>query len=389
MSFSIQVIWDEPEMLQGIGRVSPWQVELVSPMQLPLFSLPKKKPRLPQPSEFPLDSVGIPMAALASNLLGHINPWHELTEHDSVGMQGARHDQSHTITSPDIGPGEAQQNLFFDHLYRPLELSGMNGARVSTELNMGESPQAFTVKGLTMGSFMKDIRPNEHNNHLHTLLPVGGPSNEPVLTSIGTNFDEGGSYSSPKSTPFLLFGKAIDTSQSMKSQPSTNGNESRGAGHEVLSDGNHDEGSGQIHMLFTTQGSKRTPLGNGVEMPCRGLVRGASSDEVRTSDWFEQSKGLGGETTADNWYRHSPVPRLRNEACQALDLSLFDSYEELHETLTRRYGVRKSEVLNRVICVDSRPIENEPYRYIFYDVFDEVCFIFLWPGGDWLTLAGS
>nr|ARR29292.1 auxin response factor 10 [Cyrtomium guizhouense] len=373
----LQVMWDEPEMLQGIGRVSPWQVELVSPMQLPLFSLPKKKPRLSQPPEFPLDGGGIPMAALASNLLGHINPWHELAERDSVGMQGARHDRSYTIKSPDIGPAEAHQNLFFDHLYRPQELFGMNGARVLTEINVGESSQALSVKGLNMVSLVNEIRPNGQNNRLHTLLPLNTPSNERTLSSIGTNFDKGGSYSSSKSTPFLLFGKAIDTSQSANSQASTNGNASRGAGHEALSDGSYKEVPGQIHTFFTTPplgrqiggippGSQRTPLGRQIGMqigmPRQGQAIGASYDEVRTTQWFDQAKGLSGETAPESWYQQSPFSGVRNEACHAVDLSLFDSYEELHETLSRRYGVRKSEMLNQVVCVDSRPIENEPYR---------------------------
>ncbi|PIN00015.1 hypothetical protein CDL12_25466 [Handroanthus impetiginosus] len=92
----LQVTWDEPDLLQNVKRVSPWLVELVSNMpaiHLSPFSPPRKKLRLPQHPEFPLDSQ-IPLPPFSSNhLLGSSNPFGCLPNNTPAGMQGARHAQ--------------------------------------------------------------------------------------------------------------------------------------------------------------------------------------------------------------------------------------------------------------------------------------------------------
>ncbi|KAH6760381.1 auxin response factor 16 [Perilla frutescens var. hirtella] len=76
----LQVVWDEPDLLQNVKRVNPWLVELVSTMAMPAavhqvspFSPPRKRPRLPQ------------MPTLVSNPLSPSSPL------CPAGVQGARH----------------------------------------------------------------------------------------------------------------------------------------------------------------------------------------------------------------------------------------------------------------------------------------------------------
>ncbi|KAJ6407437.1 hypothetical protein OIU84_010853 [Salix udensis] len=69
----LQVTWDEPDLLQNVKRVSPWLVELASNMaaiHFSPFSSPRKKLRLPQHLDFPIEGQ-FPMPIFSgSNLLG-------------------------------------------------------------------------------------------------------------------------------------------------------------------------------------------------------------------------------------------------------------------------------------------------------------------------------
>ncbi|KAI5073602.1 hypothetical protein GOP47_0011615 [Adiantum capillus-veneris] len=346
----LQVLWDEPEMLQGIVRVSPWQIELVSPMQLPLFSLPKKKPRLSPLPELQLDGMGMSMVTLASNLLGHINPWHELAENESAGMQGARHDGSYMVTSPNIGPSDIHHSLYGNRLFAPHDLYGTTGVRVSTELNVG--------------GLFNERRLNGHTNSLHSLMPLGGSSSgEPALSGDGVSIGQNESCRTSKSTPFLLFGKAIDTSQCINSQlpknPSTDDISTGGSEHDIPRDVNCRETPGHMHMFFSAQEGR--PTLKDFENLSQGQGFGSSFNEARTNGWFKhQARSVG---TTNGSFEQSCPYGVGGETCPAtVDLSLFDSYEELQDNLSKTYGVQKSEMLNRLICVDSRPIQNEPYR---------------------------
>nr|ARR29264.1 auxin response factor 10 [Ceratopteris pteridoides] len=340
----LQVMWDEPEILQGIMRVSPWQVELVSPMQLPLFSLPKKRSRLSQLQEFHLDGMGMPMTTLASNLLSHINPWHELAENESAGMQGARHDGSYTIRSSHIGLSDVHHNLFRDYLYAQQGNCGMASAQISAELNTGSL-----------------LSPNRDSRPLRTLMPMGGScSSDSVLSSDGTSLGQGESCTSSKNTPFLLFGKAIDTSQSSDSQSLRGNIKVDDATHGTTADGSCRKIPSQTHMFFS---------GEGIGPPHIGKHDRLSQEQIHCPPIFDSGRvGWFKENTASGHNNHSLIGRdcvfaVGKGTCQAaVDLSLFNSYEELQENLSKAYGFQKSEMFNRLICVDSRPIENEPYR---------------------------
>ncbi|MCO5587176.1 hypothetical protein L7F22_041123 [Adiantum nelumboides] len=344
----LQVIWDEPEMLQGIARVSPWQVELVSPMQLPLFSLPKKKPRLSPLPELQLDGMSMSMATLSSNLLSHINPWRELAENESAGMQGARHDQSFMISSPNIGLNDIHHCLYGNRLLLPHEQSGMTGVRVNTELNVGGLLNEWCLNG--------------HSNSLRSLMPLGksSSSDHPVPISNGVGFSQEESCRTSKSTPFLLFGKAIDTSECVSSLLPNKGI-STGTEHGTPHNGICRETPNHLHMFFSSQEGHPTLYKSSFESSSQRQGPYSSRMEAGTNGWFrDQARSVG---TAIGSLEHSRQFRAGGETLQGtVDLSLFDSYEELQDNLLKRYGVQTSEMLNCLICVDSRPIENEPYR---------------------------
>ncbi|GFY93334.1 auxin response factor 16 [Actinidia rufa] len=91
----LQVTWDEPELLQNVKHISPWLVELVSnipTIHLSPFSPPRKKLRLPQHPDFPLDCQ-FQLPTFSGNLFGPTNPFNCLPDNPPAGMQGARHAQ--------------------------------------------------------------------------------------------------------------------------------------------------------------------------------------------------------------------------------------------------------------------------------------------------------
>ncbi|KAI3721431.1 hypothetical protein L2E82_32442 [Cichorium intybus] len=88
----LQVAWDEPDLLQNVKRVSPWLVESVSNMpsiHVSPFSPPRKKIRIPQPSDFPL----LPM----------------INNHIPASIQGARH-------NPQFGFDHYHQQQYFKNI---------------------------------------------------------------------------------------------------------------------------------------------------------------------------------------------------------------------------------------------------------------------------------
>ncbi|CAL5348311.1 unnamed protein product [Camellia sinensis] len=94
--YRIGATWDEPEVLQNVKRVSPWQIEYVEPTPL-LHSTfpPAKKFRFPQNPGLPTDGKGdlfIPIPGLSNSMIGYLKP--SLMNYNSfpAGMQGARQD---------------------------------------------------------------------------------------------------------------------------------------------------------------------------------------------------------------------------------------------------------------------------------------------------------
>ncbi|XP_028757433.1 auxin response factor 17 [Neltuma alba] len=97
----LQIAWDEPEVLQNAKRVSPWQVEHISPAAL-LHTVfpPAKKFKGAKHGGLPIDREEDPSFTtmkLTNSTMGHLN--HSLLKDNTfpAGMQGARHDLSSVL----------------------------------------------------------------------------------------------------------------------------------------------------------------------------------------------------------------------------------------------------------------------------------------------------
>lgn len=171
-TIALQVAWDEPDLLQNVKRVSPWLVELVSNMpaiHLSPFAPPRKKLRLPQHSDFPLDGQ-IPLPPFGNQLIGSSNPFGCHPNTSPAGMQGARHAQY----------GLSLSNLHVNKLHSGL---------------------------LPVGFLPLDRVPTGPSS---PLIPKPG-SNENIscLLTMGSSPQGSKKSDDGKAAPFVLFGKAI------------------------------------------------------------------------------------------------------------------------------------------------------------------------------------
>ncbi|XP_077227200.1 auxin response factor 18-like isoform X2 [Tasmannia lanceolata] len=175
----LQVTWDEPDLLQNVKRVSPWLVELVSNMptiNLTPFSPPRKKIRVPQHPDFPLDGQ-LPTPTFSGNPLGPSSPMCCLSDNTPAGIQGARHAQF-GISLADLHLKKLQSGLFHAGL-QPFDHAAP-ASRIST--------------GLILGN------PSIHDN-VSCLLTIGNSSQSTK------KLDDG------KTPQFVLFGQPILTEQ--------------------------------------------------------------------------------------------------------------------------------------------------------------------------------
>ncbi|RWR83956.1 auxin response factor 18-like protein [Cinnamomum micranthum f. kanehirae] len=176
----LQVTWDEPDLLQNVKRVSPWLVELVSNMptiHLSPFSPPRKKLRLLQHPEFPLDNQ-FPTPTFSGNPLGSSSPLCCLSDNTPAGIQGARHAQF-GISLSDLHFNKLQTGLFPPTSFQRLEHS---------------APPSRISSGLIIST------PNIQDN-VSCLLTIGNSS------QVAKKLDDG------KTPQLMLFGKPILTEQ--------------------------------------------------------------------------------------------------------------------------------------------------------------------------------
>ena len=301
----MQVIWDEPDLLQGISRVSPWQVELVPPLQLPPFSFPKKKVRLSQPSELHADMAPRHITSSLDGYVDNIIP---------AGMQGARHERNYDgfsiLQSPKFHP---TYNVFLkpSHDHRHSVVGHLSSTRNSIMPAHGGS-------NVVIQDFLEpSVLPN--NFEVVNTLKDGPHS----LAK-----DSGDGFPNLKRTSFVLFGKTIDTSPSVtcpiKSlEVSGGGNSFDSLKHEAHSDGNRSEVYDNMHIFFPSH---------------------QETENLNNCKVFNDSDDVG----------------------QIINLLTLDSYGELYKRLEAMFGAKDGELNNRVIYVDSvgvsRPIGVEPYR---------------------------
>ncbi|KAF6155510.1 hypothetical protein GIB67_017865 [Kingdonia uniflora] len=196
----LQVSWDEPEVLQNLTRVSPWQVEttpVTSPLHPPFpFS---KKLRVSQNLELLTDGQGPMLPHMTGNLDSSLFNYKSFP----VGIQGARHNP---VSLPSLSNSVANSNkyMYFENHH------GNNMApkfsSVSTELHVG----AVSTE-LNVGAVSTEL----NIGVVSTELNIGGTSQSDNSSphSQGSVHFFGNSEIKTSSSSFQLFGKTIHTTQ--------------------------------------------------------------------------------------------------------------------------------------------------------------------------------
>lgn len=143
--------------------MSPWLVEIVSNMpniHLSPFTPPRKKMRLPQHPDFPLDGqISVPTFP-GNHLLGPGTSFDRLYENSPAGMQGARHAHYGLTLSDHHHLNKVHSGLFpagfplLNHSAAPPSVSsylisqksGMTSENVSCLLSMAGSTKSSNSK---------------------------------------------------------------------------------------------------------------------------------------------------------------------------------------------------------------------------------------------------
>lgn len=195
----LQVAWDEPDLLHNVKRVSPWLVEVVSNMpgiHLSVFSPPRKKMRIPQPSEFPF--IGqFPLSSLLSNPLSPSSPLCCLSDNNiPAGIQGARH--------PQFGVPSSEPPLF-NRMHTgpfPFYMKQQPNNAVPPPKNhmsnfMGNSESEENVSCvLTMGNSLQGIELTNENKKPAFVL-FGRPIHTEQHISLSSSMDTVRNYGKP------------------------------------------------------------------------------------------------------------------------------------------------------------------------------------------------
>ncbi|KAJ8759169.1 hypothetical protein K2173_004176 [Erythroxylum novogranatense] len=293
----LQVAWDEPDLLQNVKRVNPWQVELVSNMPaIPIspFSPPTKKLRLPQPPDFSL--IGeFPGPSFTANPLGLNSPICGVSDNIPAGIQGARHAQF-GLSSPDFHFNKLHSGLF------PVGFQQLNHvappSRISSSNFLG-----ITEKNENVSSFLTNANPTQ----------------------------ECSKENEERKTPHIvLFGQLILIEQQSSHSCSGNTNENSS------SEGNQDK------MANFCDGS-----GSALHQNC---PQDNTSDDA--SLWYKdhQKSDPSLETGRCKVFMES------EDVGRTLDLSVLNSYEELHGKLVSMFGIGDSEMINNVFFRDAKGV---------------------------------
>nr|QCI44203.1 ARF21 [Lilium hybrid cultivar] len=291
----LQVLWDEPDLLQNVKRVSPWLVELVSNMpsiHLAPFSPPRKKLRIPQHPEFPLDGP-FPPPAFSRNPLGPSNnPLCCFPDNAPAGIQGARHTQ-YGISLSDIHLNNLQSGLYHAGFHR-----------------LDPPPPPRMTTGLIYGN-------QAVHENVSCLLTIGNPSH-----STKKSCDE--------KPQFVLFGQTILTEEQISQSSSGDTVSPRVTGNS--SDGNPEKAAN-----FSD--------GSGSAVHQNGVVENSSCDGF---PWHRVCR-----TTEDGLETgHCKVFMESEDVGRTLDLSVLGSYEELYARLSNMFGVEKSEMTSHLLYQD-------------------------------------
>ncbi|KAM0940499.1 putative transcription factor ARF family [Dioscorea sansibarensis] len=148
----LQITWDEPEVLQHVKNVSPWQVELVSDSRQSHTSFSAmKKPRVSQTTRLfseSEDKVIFAMSGLNSAMVGNLTPLHMTQNTFPAGMQGARHDPTRVSSLPTYLPNNSS-DMYTSNLCGIIVPP--KSVDASTELQLG-SAQSESSSSQSQGS---------------------------------------------------------------------------------------------------------------------------------------------------------------------------------------------------------------------------------------------
>ena len=293
----VQVTWDEPDLLHNVKSVSPWLVELVSNMpsiHISPLSPPRKKLRLPQHPDFPLDWQ-LPVPTFSGNLLGHTSPFDHFSDITPAGMQGARHTQ-YGLPLPEFHFNKLQSALFppgfspFRHCSIPARPS------INPDINMSSSSENISC-----------------------------------LLSIGNSAHNEKKIEDQKPRQFLLFGQPILTKQ-----------------QTMLSSSSFTSSGGDIDKVA------RMSAGDGYASGSGFALRQCTIREPSSSEGLLQCKGNLQEAETSLEIGHCKVFMESEDVGRTLDLSLLASYEELFRKLATMFGIKSSDMLKHVLYRDIR-----------------------------------
>ncbi|KAK7279649.1 hypothetical protein RJT34_24705 [Clitoria ternatea] len=185
----LQVVWDEPDLLQNVKSVNPWLVELVSNMptfNLSPFTPPRKKQRFVQEPYFQVINQ-LPVPSFSSNLLNYTNSLCNNIQDNSssAGIQGARHTQI----------GLSPSDFPFNKLQQDMLLGGFS------RLDHAAAQPVRPPCGTYNKSNSNNNTTTKTNVDISCLLSVG---------NAGQSFKESNEAKTPH---ILLFGKLIHTEQ--------------------------------------------------------------------------------------------------------------------------------------------------------------------------------
>ncbi|GKV12200.1 hypothetical protein SLEP1_g23380 [Rubroshorea leprosula] len=308
----LQVTWDEPDLLQNVKRVSPWLVELVSNMpaiHLSPFSPPRKKLRLPQHPDFPLDG-HFPVPNFPGNLLMPNNPFGCLPEKTPAGMQGARH-AHYGPSLPGFHFNKLQSDLFpagfppLDHTPTPNRT--FNDGPIIQKPTMSNNVSCFLTMAHSSQSSKKTI---------DVTTPQLVLFGQPILTEQQISLSRSGDTILTVPT----------RNSSFKGNPDKMENFSDGSGSVVLHQGLPERSS------------------------CESFPRYKDNRQ-------------GAEPNLETG--HCKVFMESDDVGRTIDLSLLRSYDELSRKLADMFGLEKSETPNHVLYLDVKGavkhIGDEPF----------------------------
>ena len=275
------------------------------------FSPPRKKLRLPQHPDFPLDGQ-IPLPTLPNNLLGpnNTNQFGCLLESTPAGMQGAR------------------------HAHYGLSLSDLHLSKLQSGLSSAGFPPLDHAATPMKVSNNKTLQKPSISENVSCLLSMTNS------TRSSKKLDAG------KTPSLMLFGQKILTEQQISPSSSVD-TLSPVLTRNCSTDGNVNK----VTNFFD---------GFGSALHQQGLHEHSSCER------FQWCKDNHQEIEANMETGHCKVFMESEDVGRTMDLSLLRSYDELHRKLADMFGIEKSEMLSRVLYCDSvgaiKHIGDEPFR---------------------------